>query len=199
MKRIFLLLLFFFLLCACSQQPATETLPGSVPEKEGVSSKGIHHFIEAVEQSGQEWHSFMLLRHGKMIAEGWWNPYRSDLKHTMYSVSKTFTSTATGFAVSEGKLTVDDRVVSFFPEQAPDTVSDHLAALRVKDLLCMAAGQNPEPFGIVRGQNWVKSFLSVPIVDEPGAKFLYNSIATYMLSAILQKVTGEKLIDYLVQ
>jgi CubicO group peptidase (beta-lactamase class C family) len=139
----------------------------------------------------------MFLRHGKVIAEGWWNPYRPDLKHILYSTSKTFTSTAVGFAVSEGRLTVDDKVISFFPDLLPDTVSDNLAALRVKDLLCMAAGQNPEPFEIIRGQQWVKSFLAAPIVDEPGTKFLYNSVATYMLSAIIQKTTGEKLIDYL--
>ena len=198
MKKIALPLFVLFLwLCACSQQQVTETLPRSVPEKEGVSSEGILRFVEAVEQSGQEWHSFMFLRHGKLIAEGWWNPYRPDLKHTLYSTSKTFTSTAIGFAVSEGRLSVDDRVVSSFPEQLPATVSDNLAALRVKDLLCMAAGQNPEPWWILSGQHWVKSFLAVPVVDEPGTKFLYNSVATYMLSAIIQKVTGEKLIDYL--
>ena len=198
MKRSILSLFVFFLwLCACSQQQVIETLPRSDPETEGVSSKGILNFIEAVEQSGQEWHSFMFLRHGKVIAEGWWDPYQPDLKHIMYSTSKTFTSTAVGFAVSEGKLTVEDKVISFFPDLLPDTVSDNLTALRVKDLLCMAAGQNPEPIGILRGQHWVKSFLSVPIVDKPGTKFLYNSAATYMLSAILQKVTGEKMIDYL--
>jgi len=198
MKRIVLPLFVFFLcFCACSQFQVTDTLPRSTPEKEGVSSKRIINFIEAVEQSGQELHSFMFLRHGKVIAEGWWNPYQSDLKHTLYSTSKTFTSTAVGFAVSEGSISVDNKVISFFPDLLPDTVSDYLAALRVKDLLCMAAGQNPEPFGLLSGQNWVKTFLSVPIVDEPGTKFLYNSVATYMLSAILQKVTGERLIDYL--
>ena len=198
MKRIALPLFVFFLwFCACSQPHVTDTLPRSTPEKEGVSSMNILSFLEAVEQSGQEWHSFMFLRHGRVIAEGWWHPYQSDLKHTMYSTSKTFTSTAVGFAVSEGRLSVNDKVISFFPDLLPEIVSDYLDALSVKDLLCMAAGQNPEPFGLLGGQNWVKSFLSVPIVDEPGTKFLYNSVATYMLSAILQSVTGEKLMDYL--
>ena len=198
MKTKALLWLSFCLwLCACNQPQITDTLPRSIPEKEGVSSQGILNFIEAVEQSGQEWHSFMLLRHGKVIAEGWWDPFRSDLRHMMYSTSKTFTSTAIGFAVSEGRLSVDDKVISFFPEQLPDTVSPNLEALRVKDLLCMAVGHDPEPFDIIGETNWVKAFLSTPVVNEPGTKFLYNSLATYMLSAIIQKVTGEKLIDYL--
>jgi len=202
MYRLILLILSSFIFslwfCACTQPQVTETLPRSTPETEGVCSKGILRFIEVVEESEQEWHSFMLLRYGKVIAEGWWNPYHPDLKHTMYSVSKTFTSTAVGFAVDEGKLSVDDRVISFFPEQLPEMVSDNLSALRVKDLLYMASGHHPDPtWPVVRGQHWTKDFFSVPIVDEPGTKFLYNSLATYMLSAIVQKVTGEKMIDYL--
>ncbi len=75
----------------------------------------------------------MLLRHGRVIAEGWWSPYAPKFNHTMYSMSKSFTSTAVGFAVTEGKLRVDDRVVSFFPKELPENVSEHLSALRVKD------------------------------------------------------------------
>jgi CubicO group peptidase (beta-lactamase class C family) len=191
------LFVFFLWFGSCTHPQVTDTLPRSTPEKEGISSRGILNFIEAVEQSGVELHSFMLLRHGKVVAEGWWNPYHPDLKHMIYSTSKTFTSTAVGFAISEGKLSVNDKVISFFPESLPDTVSENLATMRVKDLLCMTAGQNPEPLGIVRGQEWVKDFLANPVADKPGTKFLYNSVATYMLSAIVQKVTGEKLIDYL--
>ena len=177
----------------------TNTFIRSTPEAEGVSSEGILQFLEAAGKSKHEFHSFMFLRHGKVIAEGWWNPYRPDLKHTMYSVSKSFTATAIGFAVSENRLTVDDKVISFFPNELPETVSRNLAGLRVRDLLSMSAGQEPDPTRTIvpRDSHWVKSFLSVPIVHQPGTKFLYNSMATYMLSAIVQKVTGEKLINYL--
>src|SRR5258708_39475029 len=75
------------------------SLPRSTPEAEGVSAAGILKFINAVETSKNELHSFMILRHGKVIAEGWWNPYKPSLRHTLYSASKTFTSTAVGFAV----------------------------------------------------------------------------------------------------
>lgn len=176
-----------------------ETFIRSTPEAEGVSSEGIMQFLEAAGNSKHEFHSFMLLRHGKVIAEGWWNPYRPDLKHTMYSVSKSFTATAIGFAVSENRLSVEDKVISFFPDDLPETVSPHLAALRVRDLLSMSAGQEPDPtrFIIPADSNWVKAFLATPVIHKPGTKFLYNSLATYMLSAIIQKVTGEKVIDYL--
>ena len=160
---------------------------------------GINSFLEAAGKSRNEFHSFMFLRHGKVIAEGWWDPYRRDLKHSMYSVSKSFTSTAVGFAVTEKLLSVNDKVISFFPNDLPDTVSAYLSGLKVKDLLTMSVGQEPDPTGMVvtGDSNWVKTFLSLPIIYKPGTKFLYNTVATYMLSAIVQKVTGQRVLDYL--
>lgn len=178
---------------------SSEPLRRSTPEAEAVSSESISNFLDAVAKSKNEMHSFMMLRHGKVVAEAWWSPYRPDLKHTMYSTSKSFTATAIGLAVSEKRLTVDDKVISFFPNDVPATVSPELAAMTVKDLLTMSAGQFPEPTGgvISKDTNWVKGFLATPIVNKPGSTFLYNSLCTYMLSAIVQKVTGEKLMDYL--
>ena len=173
-------------------------LPRSTPEAEGVSSAGILAFLEAVRQSKHELHSFMLVRHGRVVAEGWWSPYGPEFNHALYSLSKSFTSTAVGFAVAEGKLRVEDRVVSFFPHELPPEVSEHLAALRVKDLLTMSVGNGKEPtWTMVETDNWVKTFLGWPIDHPPGTKFMYNSAATYMLSAIVQQVTGQKVIDYL--
>ncbi len=192
-------LLFLFILSGCKKEQVITSLSRSVPEAEGVSSQGIIDFLNAASKSRHEFHSIMFLRHGKVIAEGWWNPYKPELRHTLYSTSKSFTATAVGFAVSEKRLTVDDKVISFFPDALPDTVSPFLSKMKVKDLLSMSAGQEPEQtFKIVTtDSNWVKAFLAVPLVHEPGTKFLYNTLATYMLSAIVQKVTGEKVIDYL--
>lgn len=198
-KSGYLFLLSIFLLSACKKEQPITSLPRSYPEAEGVSSQGIIDFLDAAAKSNHEFHSMMFLRHGKVIAEGWWSPYKPDLRHTLYSTSKSFTATAVGFAVSEKKLSVEDKVISFFHDQLPDTLSRFLSALKVKDLLSMSVGQDPDPtFKVVANEdNWVKSFLSVPIVHEPGTKFLYNTLATYMLSAIVQKATGEKVIDYL--
>lgn len=194
--RILTASFFIFLLLKVNAQ---KQLPISIPEKEGVSSEGIISFLNAAEKSKTEFHSFMMLRHGKIIAEGWWNPYAAGLKHTMYSCSKSFTATAIGFAVSEHRLSVNDKVVSFFPDDLPDTVGSFLAALTVKDVLSMSDGQEPDPTFMVAGKdsNWVRSFLAVPIKYKPGTRFLYNTLGTYMLSAIVQKVTGQKVIDYL--
>ena len=173
-------------------------LPRGTPEEQGVSSAGVLTFLEAVAKSRHEFHGFVFVRRGRVIAQGWWPPYRPRANHMLYSLSKSFTSTAVGFAVTEGKLKVDDPVVSFFPDDVPATVSDNLAALRVKHLLTMSVGHEADSTSaITREENWVRAFLALPIVKPPGSAFLYNSGATYMLSAIVQKVSGQKVIDYL--
>lgn len=175
-----------------------KNLPRSTPEAQGMRSEGIMDFLKALETSKHEFHSLMVVRHGHVIAEGWWSPYAADLNHMLYSLSKSFTSTAVGFAKTEGKLSVNDSVISFFPDQCPGTISDNLRALRIKDLLTMSVGhaQDSTPT-ITKEEDWAKSFLSLPIQNQPGTVFLYNSGATYMLSAIVQKVTGQKVMDYL--
>ncbi|HNP24443.1 MAG TPA: serine hydrolase [Panacibacter sp.] len=176
-----------------------QSLKRSTPGKEGVAAAGILQFIDAAEHSKNELHSFILMRHGNIVAEGWWNPYAPGLKHTMYSCSKSFTATAIGFAVQEKLVKLDDKVVSFFPGDLPAAVSDNLAKLTVKDVLIMSDGQDPDPSFTVasRDTNWVRGFFNTPIINEPGTKFLYNSLGTYMLSAIVQKVTGQTTLSYL--
>lgn len=194
-------LLLAAVLFSCKTQTnltADGSLPRSVPEAEGISSEAISSFLDAVAASRHEFHSIMILRHGKVIAEGWWAPYSTDLKHTLYSTSKSFTSTAAGFAVTEGLISTGDKVISFFPDELPDTVSPYLAELTIKDLLTMSVGMDPDPtFRRSRDTNWINAFLSTPVINKPGTKFLYNSLATYMVSAIVQNVTGEKIVDYL--
>ncbi|MFI5155125.1 MAG: serine hydrolase domain-containing protein [Chitinophagales bacterium] len=175
-----------------------DQLPRSNPEAEWVSSSDIIRFLDTLAKTNNEFHSIMILRHGKVIAEGWWNPYRPDLRHMMYSTSKSFTSTAVGFAVSEGRIKLSDKLVSFFPSILPDTVNTKLANLTLRDVITMSDGQRPDPTGAAMATpNWAQFFLSRPIPDTPGVNFLYNSLGTYMLSAVVQKVTGQTILDYL--
>jgi CubicO group peptidase (beta-lactamase class C family) len=174
-------------------------LARSTPEAQGISSTAISNFLRAVQQQGLELHSLMLLRHNHVIAEGWWAPYSAEKVHLLYSVSKSFTATAIGFAIAEGRLTENDTVISFFPDDVPETISEHLATMQVHHLLSMATGHLEDTLdrAIQTGNNWVKGFLSLPPEQAPGSVFTYNNGATFMLSAILQKLTGMKLIDYL--
>jgi CubicO group peptidase (beta-lactamase class C family) len=177
---------------------AQDPLPRSLPEKEGVSAPAISRFLDAAAHSRTEFHSFLFLRHGKVVAEGWWNPYAPDLKHTLYSTSKSFTAAAVGFALTEGRLHLTDKIISFFPNDLPNPLPPYLAELTVRDALMMSDGMEPDPTApVVVDTNWARKFFTIPIVHEPGTKFLYNSAGTYMLAAVVQKVTGQTVLDYL--
>src|SRR5688500_15132939 len=169
-------------------------LPRSTPEAQGVSSAGILAFIEAADKTVDTMNSVMIVRHGKVITEGWWKPYEADTPHSMFSLSKSFTSTAVGLTIAEGKLSLDDPVLKFFPDQAPATPSENLKQMRVRDLLMMSTGHlnaDVEKMGAIEGPGAIKAFLEAPVALKPGTHFLYNSPATFMLSAIVQKTTGQ--------
>ncbi len=200
MKRLpflFLLLLSLSVLNLSLAGQGPGNLARSIPELEGVSSAGIVDFLNAIDTGRQEIHSFMFIRHGKVIAEGWWAPYGPDLKHLMYSASKTFPATGIGLAVSENRLKLTDKVISFFPYSLPDTIGKNMKELTVRDLLTMSVGQDPAGMGGGSEDDWITTFIGNEPVHKPGTVFLYNNMATFMLSAIVQQVTGQTLFDYL--
>jgi CubicO group peptidase (beta-lactamase class C family) len=175
------------------------TLPRSTPEAQGIPSSAILAFVEEAEEKVDALHSLMVVRNGHVVAEGWWEPYRREDPHVLFSLSKSFTSTGIGLAIAEGKLSLDDTVVSIFPEDVPAEPSDNLKAMRVRDLLSMSTGHHEDAIGAFPygGTGLTKAFLSLPVAHKPGTHFVYNTPASYMLSAIVQKVTGTKLVDYL--
>ena len=175
----------------------TKSLPRSAPEAQGIPSSAIQAFVQAAEGI-HDLHSFMLLRHGAVVAEGWWYPYRAERPHMLFSLSKSFTSTAVGLAVAEGLLSVDDPVLKFFPQDAPHKVSPNLAAMQVRHLLSMVTGHDLDTTDrMIRKRNPFKAFLALPVEHTPGTHFVYNSGASYMLAAIVQKLTGQTLMEYL--
>jgi len=168
----------------------------ATPESQGVSSAAIAKFLRAADEKVNSMHSVMILRHGKVIAEAWWAPEDATKPHVLWSLSKSFTSTAVGLAVEEGKLSIEDRVVGFFPDDLPGEPSENLRKMQVKDLLTMSTGHADEP-NVRQSQDWIKSFLAHPLPHPPGTFFRYNTPATFMQSAIVQKVTGKTVVDYL--
>jgi CubicO group peptidase (beta-lactamase class C family) len=176
-------------------QPASTTrLPRSTPEAQGIASAAIIDWLDAIRTSNQEFHSIMIIRNGYVVAEGWWYPYAPQLKHDLYSGSKSFTGTAIGLAADEKRLSIEDAVVSFFPKDRPAGISPNLAALKIKHLLSMSVGMEKDAILTIEktppGETWEKTFLSLPIGYEPGSRFLYNSGASYMLSSIVKQATG---------
>jgi len=183
-----------------SRAAAPDGLPRAPPAAVAVDAAGVLAFLEDVAAAGMEMHSFMLHRHGAVAAEGWWWPYRSDRPHMMHSLTKSVTACGVGLAIAEGRFGLDDTVVSFFPDQLPATIDANLAAMRVRDLLSMQTGQTTSVSGSVWRQlqtSWITEFFKIPVVDRPGTTFVYTSAASYMLSAIVSKTTGQRLRDYL--
>src|SRR3954471_4897928 len=176
--------------------PDPSSLPRSSPEAQGIASSGIAGFVEAADRDLDSLHSVMIVRHGYVVAEGWWSPYHAESPHSLCSLSKRFPSSALGPAVAEGKLSVDDPVLKFFPDDAPADPPSNLKAMRVSDLLRMNTGHQTEP-PRKRTEPWVKTFLAHPVPFKPGTHFLYNTSATYMASAIVQKSTGQTVLVYL--
>src|SRR3954466_9603960 len=195
MTKLFRISSLLLLSISLAAAQAATPLPRSTPEAQGVASTALLQFVDALDHN-DGMHSVMVLRHGHVIAEGWWAPYDAAHNHILYSLSKSFTSTAVGFAVAEGKLSIDDEVLKFFPDDAPTNSSANLKAMRVRDLLIMSTGHQDEPATAPETIS-PKSFLAQPVPHLPGTHFKYNTAATFMQSAIVQKVTGQTVLDFL--
>ena len=191
MKR-FLVLAVLISLAACS--PKNGNLPRG--KASAQMDKAMSEYLKAVKDCSEDLHSIMVVQHGKVLAEHFFVP---DTAHVLHSVSKTFTSTAVGFAISEGLLHLDDKIVDLFPESVPENASDTLSRITIRHLLTMNSGHGKDPTGSVRSNDgdWVRGFMEWPIEYEPGTCYCYNSLGTYVLSAAVQKVTGQKVVDYL--
>ncbi len=172
------------------------TLCYASAESLGISSNALVKFLERAKKENFGLHSVILQRHGKVAMEGYYKPYAPDETHILFSLSKSFTSTAIGFAVQEGLLSIEDKLVDFFPEYLPCEPCGYMKEVKVRNLLSMGSGHTVEP-SVIKSPSWIYSFLTSYIEKEPGSIFTYNSAGTYMLSAIVQKVTGQTVSEYL--
>lgn len=166
-------------------------LPRVSPESEGISSRKILEMLTRLEAcQNTELHGFMLQRHGKVVAEGWWKPYDKDTVHINHSFGKSYIATAIGVACTEGLIRVEDRIVDLFEEEIAKlhiNVSDNLRKLKIKHVLSMSNGMAVHA---ATGANVLFNYLSCPVDAEPGSTFMYNTAGSCILGAIIQKVTG---------
>ena len=195
MRRKIVILLALLPLLLAAQ---TGDLPRSTPSAEGISTQAVINMMDSLMALPEcDIHHVMVVRHGKVIAELHPAPFRAEDSHTLYSASKTFVSLAVGCAIDDNLLRLDDRVMTFFPDKRTNHVSDNMAAMTVRDLLMMASGVKPDWTMRSNSTDWVKDWLAKPVDDVPGSIFQYDSMCTFMLSAIVQRVTGRTLLDYL--
>lgn len=179
-----------------SQTGQNKFFESVTPESVGIPSKALQQYVEQSQKDELNLHSIIILRHGKVAMECYFAPYAQDREHVLFSLSKSFTSTAAGFAVQEGLLSIDDKIIDFFPEKLPCKPCDYMREVTVGNLLSMASGHSVEP-NAMKGEDWVYNFLTSYIDKEPGSLFTYNTAGTYMVSAIVQKVTGQTVFEYL--
>ena len=179
------------------EEPKEQPFPRCTPEEQGISSRYLAAFLQEVaEKKETDIHQIMILRNGFVIGEYSFAPYQTGVWHIEHSLCKSITGMAIGLLIAEGKLNLDDKIGKIFSKRSL------LANLREKNitvehLLTMTSGVSFNEIGIVSGDDWVKSFLDAPVSFAPGTKFEYNSMNSYMLSAIVTEITGETMADYL--
>jgi CubicO group peptidase (beta-lactamase class C family) len=177
--------------------PVPPALPRTTPESRGLPSAAVLALVDRLEAEGLEPHSLMLLRHGHVLAEGWWAPYHRRGVQLVYSLSKSFTSCAVGLAVADGLVGLDDRLVDVFPDQA-GTAGPRVRGLRLHDVLSMSTGHVEDTLDHLLGRDDpVAAYLSLEPLAERGSWFVYDNGATFVAGAAVQRAAGSRLLDYL--
>jgi len=176
-------------------------LPRTTPESVGISSEILLSMIEKLQSSIKYINSIMIMRHGKVCLEGWWKPYNPTIPHALYSLSKSFTSCAIGLAQQENLLHIQDKLISFFPEYTQNITDKKMLDVTLEDLLTMRSGHKSCMFFSLldkKEPDFIHCFLSSKLEYTPGTHFVYNTAASYMLSAVIRKVTGINVREYLI-
>lgn len=173
------------------------SLPRAVPERQGISSVYLTHFLkELAGKKNTDIHQVLIVRNGHVICECGFAPYQRGMWHASYSMCKSIVGMAVGMLMAEGRLALTDRVIDFFRKKNPLNLL-RMREVTVEHLLTMTSGVGFRETGIIAGNDWVHGFLEAGLSGTPGKDFEYNSMNTYMLSAIVTELTGETLMEYL--
>lgn len=170
--------------------------PAPSPESLGIPSQAIQNFLQRIDAERIGMHGFLLVRHNRIAAEGYWAPWSANRKHRMYSVSKSFVALAVGMMIDEGKLTLADRVADYFPDKVPATLHPWLAASTVRDLLMMATAHSSTSYGR-DDPDWVWTFFNKHPSHPPGTIFAYDTAATVTLTATVERLAGMPFLEYM--
>ena len=175
-----------------------QAFPRATPESQGISSDLFAALLRELDASREtEMHHFMALRHGKVICECNFAPYPKGMWHITHSMCKSITGMAIGMLIEEEKLKLDENIYDIFPDHINAFSKIFRPVITVENLLTMTSGVTFNESGIVSGNDWLGSFLNASVNGKPGTEFQYNSLNTYVLSAIVTKRTGETLTEYL--
>jgi CubicO group peptidase (beta-lactamase class C family) len=180
--------------------PQRALLPRSAPAASGVSSPAISALLDRLDEKSIECHSLMVVRHGHVVAEGWWAPYSADRPHLLYSLTESFTSIAVGLAIADGLLSLDDRVVDVLPDHVPAGISEQGRRISVHHLLSMTAGHRTDSLAEawqLEPGDLVKGFLRLPFATAEGTRHAYDNSTTFILARMVERVVGRELPEFL--
>ena len=170
----------------------------STPEAQGISSKALERFVDKLKEQKIPVHSILMARHGHMIMEAYYQPYDKEKLHRMFSETKSYTSLGIGLLVSDGVIRLEDKICQYFPEYLPGKVHPWLEEMTIKDMLRMETCHNMTTYEKTSTtENWVRSFFQTVPTHRPGQIFMYDTSASHTLCALVEKLTGQKLLDFL--
>jgi CubicO group peptidase (beta-lactamase class C family) len=173
-----------------------DLFPAAQPERMGVSSKQILKFLQKAENNGIMLHSVLMMRRGHVIAEGYYAPFTRDGLHRMYSVSKTFVSTAIGLLADEGRISLEDRVSDYFRDKLPENLHPYILNMRIRDLLRMATPHTTTTYK-QGDKDWAWTFFNTEPSHPAGTIFNYDTSGSYVLDVLVERVTGKPFLEYL--
>ena len=171
-------------------------LPQASPESVGIASADILRFVKKLEDQQLNMHSYLIIRRGKIISEGYWEPFSEGQLHRMYSVSKTFASAAIGLLCDEGKIALSDKVIKYFPDKLPETVHPYVADMTIRDLLMMATPYTNQTYGL-QFSDWAWTFFNTQPSHPAGTVFTYDTSGSFILDVIVERVTGKPFLSYM--
>lgn len=162
-----------------------------------LPARAVLRFLDCLAERGVNMHGFHLAQHGQTVAEGYWQPFTRDTPHRMFSVGKSFTSLAIGLLMAEGRLRLTDRIVTFFPDKLPADVPPQISRMTLRDMLRMATAHRFTAFKRVQDDDWTRAFFTAPPTNEPGAVFAYDTSSTHTLAALVERLSGQSLLNFL--
>ncbi len=172
-------------------------LPTAKPEESGISSRNLLAFYKRLQENRVNTHSVIMLRHGKIFTEAYWWPFHKGFAHRYYSTSKTFVSMAIGVLVDQGRISLNDRIVTYFADKLPSAVPPELEAATIRDLLMMASPYNGTTYRHTEA-DWLASFFNWKgPIHQPGTEFHYDTSGTYVLNVLVERLTGKPYMHFL--
>lgn len=173
------------------------TIPRKRPEEVGIHPSSIKRYMDSLERQEIALHSLLVMRHGYLVYEGYGYPYTRETNHRMYSISKSFTSLAIGILASEGRISLDDHIVDYFRDKCPETIPKYLAHTTIRHMLMMSACHRDTTYRMVNDDDYTRTFFTVEPDHEPGTVFLYDTSASQTLGALVERLTGMEILDFL--